>query len=152
MNAPKSVAALREPILPPSAIVPSKEVWTSAAHWALGIISWKSRLLREIFDPEAAAAMGLREGGICVMIHSGSRGLGYQVCDDALRLFRNTPEKYGITLPDRQLACAWSTAEGQKYLAGMRGDQLCLGKSAASDVAYSRGLQDFFGRPWEELR
>ena len=44
------------------------------------------------------------------MIHSGSRGLGYQVCDDALVSLRNAPEKYGIALPDRQLACARSTA------------------------------------------
>ncbi len=63
--------------------------------------------------------MGLRGGGICVMIHSGSRGLGYQVCDDALRLLRNAPEKYGIALPDRQPAYApVHSPEGQKYLAG----------------------------------
>jgi tRNA-splicing ligase RtcB len=112
------------------------------------------QVVEEIFDEEAAAAMGLREGGICVMIHSGSRGLGYQVCDDALRLFRNTPEKYGISLPDRQLACApINSPEGQKYLGAMR---------AAANYAWANrqllmwltreAFQDFFGRPWEELK
>ncbi len=59
-----------------------------------------------IFDAEAAEVMGLEHGMVCVMIHSGSRGLGYQVCDDALKSLRGVPEKYGIHLPDRQLACA----------------------------------------------
>ena len=55
------------------------------------------------------------------MIHSGSRGLGYQVCDDALAAFRNVPAKYGITLPDRQLACAPAESpEGKKYISAMR--------------------------------
>ena len=55
------------------------------------------------------------------MIHSGSRGLGYQVCDDALASLRNVPKKYGIDLPDRQLACApVDSPEGRKYIAAMR--------------------------------
>ena len=68
------------------------------------------QVVDQVFDAEAAAAMGLREGQVCVMIHSGSRGLGYQVCDDSLRELRNAPAKYGIALPDRQLVCARSTA------------------------------------------
>src|ERR1043165_7929693 len=65
--------------------------------------------------------MGLEKDMICVMIHSGSRGLGYQVCDDALHHLRKAPEKYGIQLPDRQLACApVNSPEGQKYIAAMR--------------------------------
>src|SRR5581483_1498342 len=59
-----------------------------------------------IYDEDAAAVMGLAKDMVCVMIHSGSRGLGYQVCDDALHMLRKAPEKYGIELPDRQLACA----------------------------------------------
>ena len=48
------------------------------------------------------------------MIHSGSRGLGYQVCDDALQDLRGVPARYGISLPDRQLACApVDSPEGQ---------------------------------------
>ena len=69
----------------------------------------------------AAAALGLREGIVCVMIHSGSRGLGYQVCDDALRGLRGAAERYGYTLPDRQLACApVDSPEGRAYIGAMR--------------------------------
>ena len=48
--------------------------------------------------------MGLHEGQITVLIHSGSRGLGYQVCDDYLATFKNAPKRYGFELPDSQLA------------------------------------------------
>jgi tRNA-splicing ligase RtcB len=73
-----------------------------------------------IFDEEAARTMGLAKDMVCVMIHSGSRGLGYQVCDDALKDLRGVPEKYGIELPDRQLACApVNSPEGRKYLGAM---------------------------------
>jgi tRNA-splicing ligase RtcB (3'-phosphate/5'-hydroxy nucleic acid ligase) len=69
-----------------------------------------------VFDEQAAQAMGLRRGQVCVLIHSGSRGLGYQVCDDALKTLRNAPQKYGIELPDRQLVCApLESLEGQDY-------------------------------------
>ncbi|MHC4877492.1 MAG: RtcB family protein [Planctomycetota bacterium] len=74
-----------------------------------------------IFDDQAAQVMGLEKDMVCVMIHSGSRGLGYQVCDDALRMLRGVPEKYGIELPDRQLACApVNSPEGSHYLGAMR--------------------------------
>ena len=74
-----------------------------------------------IIDPEVAAVFGLEKDMICVMIHSGSRGLGYQVCDDALVSFRNTHEKYGFELPDRQLASAPANSpEGKKYIGAMR--------------------------------
>src|SRR5262249_24089682 len=74
-----------------------------------------------VFDEDAAQVMGLEKDMICVMIHSGSRGLGYQVCDDALHMLRKAPEKYGIDLPDRQLACApVNSPEGHKYIAAMR--------------------------------
>ncbi len=79
------------------------------------------QIVDEIFDQTAANAMQLAKGMACVMIHSGSRGLGYQVCDDALRRLRGVPEKYGIELPDRQLACApILSSEGQHYLGSMR--------------------------------
>jgi len=77
--------------------------------------------VERIFDPAAAEALGLSEGGVTVMIHSGSRGLGYQVCDDAIRRLRNVPAKYGYTLPDRQLVCApVDSSEGREYLGAMR--------------------------------
>ena len=79
------------------------------------------QVVEEVVDPVAAEVLGLFQGQVCVMIHSGSRGLGYQVCDDALRSLRGVPEKYGIELPDRQLACApVGSPEGQSYIGAMR--------------------------------
>ena len=79
------------------------------------------QVVEAILDADAAEVMGLKKDMVCVMIHSGSRGLGYQVCDDALRMFRGVPERYGIELPDRQLACApVLSVEGQYYLGAMR--------------------------------
>jgi tRNA-splicing ligase RtcB len=61
--------------------------------------------VEEIFDPKAAAAFGLHHPGqVTVLIHCGSRGLGHQVCDDYLAVSGRALPKYGITLPDRQLA------------------------------------------------
>jgi tRNA-splicing ligase RtcB len=79
------------------------------------------QVIREIFDAEAARAMGIeRTGQIMVLIHTGSRGLGHQVCDDYLRVMRQAVEKYGIELPDRQLACApVQSPEGKDYLSAM---------------------------------
>ncbi len=64
------------------------------------------QIVDAVFDEPAAQVMGLEKDRVCVMIHSGSRGLGYQVCDDGLAMLRQAPEKYGIDIPDRQLACA----------------------------------------------
>ena len=79
------------------------------------------QVVDRVEDPAAAAAFGLHAGQICVLIHSGSRGLGYQVCDDSLRALRDAPTKYGMSLPDRQLVCApVESPEGQHYLGAMR--------------------------------
>ncbi len=79
------------------------------------------QVVEEIVDPQAAAAFGLSLGQITLMIHSGSRGLGYQICDDALKDLRDVPARYGIELPDRQLVCApVESPEGQRYLGAMR--------------------------------
>ncbi|GIW78738.1 MAG: RNA-splicing ligase RtcB [Gemmatales bacterium] len=112
------------------------------------------QVVDHIFDEQAARVMGLEKDMVCVMIHSGSRGLGYQVCDDALAMLRKAPEKYGISLPDRQLACApVNSPEGQKYIAAMR---------AAANFAWcNRQLlmqqtrevfENVFGRPWQQLQ
>jgi len=79
------------------------------------------QVVDEIFDEETARALGvLGKGQVMVMIHTGSRGLGYQVCDDALEVMQRAVKKYGISLPDRQLACApVESPEGRAYLAGM---------------------------------
>jgi len=74
-----------------------------------------------IFDPRAAATMGLREGCLAVQIHCGSRGLGHQICTDYVQDFQEAVRRYGITLPDRELVCApMDSPEGQAYLGAMR--------------------------------
>ena len=73
-----------------------------------------------VFDPDAAAAFGLAEGQLTVLIHSGSRGLGHQVCSDYVRTMDEVRARYGIALPDRQLAGApASSPEGRAYLGAM---------------------------------
>jgi tRNA-splicing ligase RtcB len=112
------------------------------------------QIVDEIFDEEAAAVLGLEKDMVCVMIHSGSRGLGYQVCDDALAMLRGVPEKYGIELPDRQLACApVDSPEGRHYIGAMR---------AAANYAWcNRQLlmqqarevfEHVFGEKWQSLQ
>jgi len=77
--------------------------------------------VEEIYYPEAAEVFGLRPGGIVVLIHCGSRGYGYQICDDYLKVTLQATEKYGISLPDKQLACApLSSSEGKRYIGAMR--------------------------------
>ena len=74
----------------------------------------------EVFREDAAEAFGLRVGRLVVSIHTGSRGLGHQVCDDAVRAMGQAAAKYRIRLPDRQLCCApLGTPEADHYLAGM---------------------------------
>ncbi len=74
-----------------------------------------------IFDERTADAFGLFEDQVVVMIHSGSRGLGYQVCDDYLKRIRPRARDYGYELPDDQLAAApLDSPEGWAYLAAMR--------------------------------
>jgi tRNA-splicing ligase RtcB len=106
-----------------------------------------------IVDEDVAKVFGLSLNQVCVMIHSGSRGLGYQVCDDALAQFRNAPAKYGIELPDRQLACAPADSpEGKKYIAAMR---------AAANFGFTNRqllmqqarevFAETFGQSWQDL-
>jgi tRNA-splicing ligase RtcB len=76
----------------------------------------------EIYDEAAANALGLFRGQVTVMIHTGSRGFGHQVCTDFLETMATAVRKYGIHLPDRELACAPCTSpEASDYLAAMRG-------------------------------
>ena len=73
-----------------------------------------------VHDETAARAMGIEEGQVVVLIHSGSRGLGHQVCTDYVALMNQVMPKYKITLPDRQLACGPARSdEGQAYLGAM---------------------------------
>ena len=83
----------------------------------------------EIYDDDVASAFGLKRDQVTVMIHSGSRGLGHQVCEDYLRVMIRAAQKYGIELPDRQLCCApIASPEGRQYLAAM---------SAAANFAFA---------------
>lgn len=111
------------------------------------------QVVDRVCDEEAARVMGLQTNMVCVMIHSGSRGLGYQVCDDALRALRHIPQQYGIELPDRQLVCAPADSPpGKRYLGAMR---------AAANFAWcNRQLlmwqarevfETLFGSTWQEL-
>jgi len=101
-------------------------------------------VVEEIFDPSAAAAFGLEAGQVAVMIHSGSRGFGYQVCDDFLaRMVKNIP-RLDFYLPDRQLACApFRSREGQEYFSAM---------ACAANYAWTNrqmlmhGTRETFGR------
>ncbi len=111
------------------------------------------QVVDRVLDAEAAGVMGLREGQVTVLIHSGSRGLGYQVCDDYLAVFKGAPRRHGFTLPDPQLACApVLSPEGGAYLGAMR---------AAANYAWcnrqllTHQAREVFARvfetPWEKL-
>ncbi len=83
----------------------------------------------EIYDQATANAFGLVRGRACVWIHCGSRGLGHQVCTDAVRVMQQATARYGIRLPDRELAAVpFDSPEGQQYFAAM---------SAAANYAWA---------------
>jgi tRNA-splicing ligase RtcB (3'-phosphate/5'-hydroxy nucleic acid ligase) len=107
-----------------------------------------------LYDAPLARAFGLTEvGQVCLMIHCGSRGLGHQVCEDALDEMAQAARKYGITLPDKQLACApVGSPEGQKYLSAM---------AAAANYAWANrqvimhfvreAMEQVLGQGWRKL-
>ena len=79
------------------------------------------QVVDEIDDARTAEALGIRLGQVMVMIHTGSRGLGHQVCTDYLEVAGRALRRYGISVPDRQLACApANSAEARDYLGAMR--------------------------------
>jgi tRNA-splicing ligase RtcB len=83
----------------------------------------------EVYDEEAARAYGLEEGRVTVLIHSGSRGLGHQVCQDYVERFLEAAPEHGVELVDRQLAAApIESSEGREYLGAM---------SAAANFAFA---------------
>jgi tRNA-splicing ligase RtcB len=79
------------------------------------------QVVKEIFESRIASIMGITDiGQVLVLIHTGSRGFGHQICTDHLRVMEQAVSKYGIKLPDRQLACApIESKEGKDYLAAM---------------------------------
>ena len=109
--------------------------------------------VREIYHETAASALGLELGKVAVLIHSGSRGLGHQVCTESLDVMLEAAARYGISLPDRQLACApLDSPEGRDYLGamaaaanfGFANRQLMAHRVR---VAFARVLE----RSWEDL-
>ena len=111
------------------------------------------QVVDEIFDNEIAEQLGLYIGHITVMIHSGSRGFGYQVCDDYSRAMVRCLSKYNIDVPDRQLACApVNTPEAKNYIGAMR---------AAANYAWANrqvlmhlvreSLGKVFSKSWQSL-
>ncbi|WP_461829188.1 RtcB family protein [Aquifex sp.] len=109
--------------------------------------------VEEIYDETAAEKLGLWEGQVTIMVHSGSRGFGHQVCTDYLKITLKAAKKYGIKLPDPQLACVpFSSPEGQDYFRAM---------NAAANYAFANRqilgfktantLRKFLGISWEEF-
>lgn len=93
------------------------------------------QVVDEVFYDRAANAMGLYPGQVCIMIHTGSRGIGHQTCTDEVRVFDRVSRELGFALPDRQLACApVNRPEAQKYLAAM-----------AAAANYARANRHFLG-------
>jgi tRNA-splicing ligase RtcB len=76
--------------------------------------------VEEVFDPGSAEIFGLERGEVSVLIHTGSRGAGHQICTDSLQILEGSSKKYGIDVPDRQLACApVGTEEAEDYYGAM---------------------------------
>ena len=96
-------------------------------EWQLGTMGAGNHfvevdVVETIFDEQMAKRYGLFQGQICILIHTGSRGLGHQVATDYIRLMNEVMPRYNIELPDRELACVpFSSPEGQRYFAAMNG-------------------------------
>ncbi len=76
--------------------------------------------VEKVYNEKMANTLGLFKGEVTILIHTGSRGLGHQVCDDYIKVLLRSSTRYGIELPDRQLCCApISSEEGQQYLSAM---------------------------------
>jgi tRNA-splicing ligase RtcB len=101
-----------------------------------------------VFLPDVARALGLEEGRLTVMIHTGSRGFGHQICTDALGVMQGAMRRYQIALPDRQLACApIGSPEAQAYLGAMRAaanfafaNRQCLAHLAREAIERALGI------------
>jgi len=109
--------------------------------------------VERIFEPEIAQTLGLYKNEVVVLVHSGSRGLGHQVCTDYLREMDEGMRRYGINLPDRQLACVpVHSREGQQYLGAMRAAANFAWANRQGITHFTRGaFARIFGEK-EELR
>ncbi len=108
----------------------------------------------EIFHADAARAMGIHEvGQVTVMVHCGSRGLGHQVCTDSLRAIDAASKRYGINVPDRQLACVpVSSPEGATYMAAMQASANFAWANRQCIAHLTREcFEQVFSRSWEDM-
>ena len=111
------------------------------------------QVIDQLYDSRVCDELGLDLGQVTVMIHSGSRGLGYQVCEDYVRQMLSCSQKYNINVPDRQLACApVDSPEGKAYLAAMR----CAANYAWANRQCLMHLvrlvfEKVFGTSWQKL-
>lgn len=111
------------------------------------------QVVDRVFRKDAAEALGLREGTVCLSIHSGSRGFGYQICDDFLKTMMGASRRHGIELPDRQLCCApLGSPEARRYLAAMAcaANFAWVNRQVMTAIA-RRVLARTFGVPEESL-
>ncbi len=111
------------------------------------------QVIDTVFDRQSAGLMGLSKGQVVVMIHTGSRGLGHQICTDHIKTMLECLKKYAINVPDRQLACApVFSREAQDYLGAMR----CAANFAWANrqILMQRTRECFekiFKQSWENL-
>jgi tRNA-splicing ligase RtcB len=111
------------------------------------------QVVEDVHDRRSAEVMGLFKGGVCVMIHSGSRGLGHQACTDHLRTVDRLMPKLGIDVPDRQLACVPIQHEAaESYLGAMNaaGNFARANRQVLTDAARA-GFERVFGRSARDL-
>lgn len=102
-----------------------------------------------IFDHAVAEALGIHgHGQIVIMVHCGSRGFGHQVATDYLKVFEKAMKRYGITIPDQQLACApFQSSEGQEYFSAMN----CAANTAfANRQIITHQIREAFSKVFEQ--
>jgi tRNA-splicing ligase RtcB len=111
------------------------------------------QVVEEVLDGKVAEAFGLKEGMVCVMIHSGSRGLGHQICDDTLKILRKREEQWKFKPPDRQLLSApIRSSEGERYLSAMRaGANFAWCNRQLITMGVRKAFSKVFGRNWDDL-
>lgn len=101
--------------------------------------------VEEVYDEEVAQSWGISKGMTALMVHTGSRGLGHQVATDSVSLMMSAMSRYGISVPDRELACVpFSSEDGQRYFSAM---------SAAANFAWANRqiISELARRVWEDV-
>jgi len=111
------------------------------------------QVIDQLYDRDLCDEFGLRLGQVTVMIHSGSRGFGYQVCDDYVRSMVHCLQKYNINVPDRQLACApVKSQEAQSYLGAMRCAANYAWANRQNLMHLTRlAFEQVFGMSWQKM-